>query len=49
MYITSYRSRVETEIHRVVYTWRNEWVIRIIMAQKGDRHERETYYRQIFP
>ena len=41
--------RVETEIYRVAYTWRGEKVIRIITAQKASRHERETYYREIFP
>lgn len=41
--------RVETEIYRVAYTWRGESVIRIITAQKANRHERETYYREIFP
>ena len=41
--------RVETEVYRVVYTWRGEGLIRIITAQKAGRHERETYYRQIFP
>jgi uncharacterized protein len=40
--------RVETEIYRVAYTWRGEMVIRIITAQKANRHERETYYREIF-
>ena len=41
--------RVETEVYRVVYTWRGENVIRIISAQKANRNERETYYREIFP
>ncbi len=39
--------RVETDIYRVAYTWRGE-VIRIITAQKASKHERETYYREIF-
>lgn len=41
--------RVETEIYRVAYTWRGESVVRIITAQKASKHERETYYREIFP
>ena len=40
--------RVETEIYRVAYTWRGETVVRIITAQKASKHERETYYREIF-
>ena len=41
--------RVETEIYRVVYTWRGERVIRIITVQRASRYERENYYREIFP
>jgi uncharacterized protein len=41
--------RVETDIYRVVFTWRGEKVVRIITAQKASKHERETYYREIFP
>jgi uncharacterized DUF497 family protein len=40
--------RVETEVYRVAYTWRGENVVRIITAQKASKHERETYYREIF-
>jgi uncharacterized DUF497 family protein len=40
--------RVETEIYRVAYTWRDATVIRIITAQKASRHEREIYFREIF-
>jgi uncharacterized protein len=40
--------RVDTEIYRVAYTWRGEKVVRIITAQKANRHERETYHREIF-
>jgi uncharacterized protein len=36
------------EIYRVAYTWRGEMVVRIITAQKANRHERETYYHEIF-
>jgi uncharacterized DUF497 family protein len=39
---------VEAEVYRVVYTWRGEWVVRLISARKANRHERETYYREIF-
>ena len=48
MYTSVYRSRVATEVYRVVYAWRGERLIRIITAQRAGRHERETYYRQIF-
>ena len=40
--------RVDTEIYRVVYTWRGESVIRIITAQKASKYEREITYREIF-
>ncbi len=40
--------RVEAEVYRVVYTWRGEGVVRLISAQRANRHERETY-REIFP
>jgi hypothetical protein len=40
--------RVEVEVYRVVYTWRGDRVVRLISAQKANRHERETYYREIF-
>ena len=39
--------RVEAEVYRVVYTWHGDKVIRLISAQKANRNERETYYRQI--
>jgi uncharacterized protein len=41
--------RVDMQVYRVVYTWRGENVLRIISAQRANRHERETYYREIFP
>ena len=41
--------RGETEVYRVVYTWRSKNRIRIITAQKANQEERETYYREIFP
>jgi uncharacterized protein len=41
--------RAEMEVYRVIYTWRNENRIRIISAQKANREERETYYREIYP
>lgn len=40
--------RVEAEVYRVVYTWRGEGVVRLISAQKANKHEREIYYREIF-
>ena len=40
--------RVEVEVYRVVYTWRGDRVVRLISAQNANRHERETYYREIF-
>lgn len=40
--------RVETQIYRVVFTWRGETIIRIITAQKASKHERENYYRELF-
>ena len=40
--------RVETEVYRVVYTWRGEGVVRLISAQRANRNERETYYREIY-
>jgi uncharacterized DUF497 family protein len=33
-------------VYRVVYTWRNHSLVRIISAQKASRHERELYYRE---
>ena len=41
--------RVETEVYRVVYTWRAKNRVRIISAQRASRHEEEIYYREIFP
>lgn len=40
--------RVQTEVYRVVYTWRDENLVRIISAQKASTHEEETYYRETF-
>lgn len=36
--------RVETDVYRVVFTWRGENLIRIISAQRASRDEREIYY-----
>lgn len=36
--------RVETDIYRVVFTWRGESLVRIISAQKARRDEREIYH-----
>lgn len=41
--------RVDTEVYRVVYTWRGENLIRIISAQKASRDEREIYHRATLP
>jgi uncharacterized protein len=40
---------VETEVYRVVFTWRGENLIRIISAQKASRDEREIYHRATLP
>jgi len=40
--------RVDSEVYRVVFTWRDECLIRIISAQKASRDEREIYYRETF-
>jgi uncharacterized DUF497 family protein len=37
--------RVVTQVYRVVYTWRDETLIRIISAQKASRDETEIYHR----
>ena len=41
--------RVDTEVYRVVFTWRGENLIRIISAQKASRDEREIYHRATLP
>ena len=38
--------RVDLEVYRIVYTWRDENLVRIVSAQKASRHERELYYRE---
>ncbi len=40
--------RVDSEVYRVVFTWRDENLIRIISAQKASKDEREIYYRETF-
>ena len=40
---------VDTEVYRVVFTWRSENLIRIISAQKASKDEREIYHRATFP
>ena len=40
---------VDTEVYRVVFTWRGENLIRIVSAQKASRDEREIYHRAAFP
>lgn len=41
--------RAGSEIYRIVYTWREEHLIRIISAQKASKDEREIYYRETYP
>jgi uncharacterized protein len=41
--------RVEMEVYRVVYTWRDKNLIRIISAQKANRNEEEIYFSAVFP
>ena len=38
--------RAETQVFRVVYTWRSNNLIRVIIAQKASKDEREIYHRQ---
>ena len=40
--------RVESEVYRVVYTWRDENLVRLISAQKASKDEREIYYRETY-
>ena len=40
--------RVDIEVYRVVYTWRNENLVRIVSAQRADKNEQEIYYREVF-
>jgi hypothetical protein len=39
--------RSESGIYKVVYTWREQHVVRIISAQKANRNEQQIYYRAI--
>jgi uncharacterized DUF497 family protein len=41
--------RADTDVFRVVYTWRGDRLIRVISAQKASRDEREIYYRATQP
>lgn len=40
--------RVDIEVYRVVYTWRNENLVRIVSAQRASKDEQEIYYREVF-
>ena len=40
--------RVELDIYRVVYAWRNGMAVRIISAQRANQNERKIYYRSAF-
>lgn len=37
--------RVDTEVYRGVYTWRGDFLVRLISNQKASRDEREIYHR----
>jgi uncharacterized DUF497 family protein len=37
----------DTVLH-VVYTWRDESVVRIISARRANRRDAEKYYREVF-
>ena len=39
---------VDLVVYRVVYTWRVEFLIRIISAQKANQNEREIYFGQAY-
>ena len=39
---------VDTEVYRVVFTWRGDHLVRIISAQKASQDEREFYHRATF-
>jgi uncharacterized protein len=41
--------RVDTQVYRVIYTWRAENLVRIVSAQRANQDEEEIYYREIFP
>jgi hypothetical protein len=41
--------RAGLEVYRVIFTWRSENRIRIISAQRANRNEHETYYREVHP
>jgi len=41
--------RAGTEVYRVIYTWRDENLVRIISAQRASKNEEESYYRAIHP
>jgi uncharacterized DUF497 family protein len=40
--------RVDDEVYRVVFTWREDNLIRLISAQKASKDEWEIYYRETF-
>ena len=40
--------RVDDQVYRVVFTWRDENLIRLISTQKASKDEREIYYRETF-
>jgi uncharacterized protein len=40
---------VGIEVYRVVYTWREENLVRIVSAQRASKDERKIYYRETYP
>ena len=40
--------RVGVEVFRVVFTWRDESLVRIVSAQRASKDEQEIYYRETF-
>ena len=40
--------RVDLSVYRVVYSLPNDGAIRIISAQKADKHERKRYYGELY-
>ncbi len=40
--------RVDAEVYRIIYSWRSDFRVRIISAQKASRDEKKIYYREVF-
>jgi uncharacterized DUF497 family protein len=41
-------ARVGIEVYRVVFTWRSQYLVRIVSAQRASKDEQEIYYREVF-